>query len=137
MLIGSLLADWRAQPRGLVLVVDDDTGVRTAIDAALSAEGYSVVTATDGVAALDLAESHELALILLDIRMPRMDGPDFARAYAAMPGPHAPTVVLSAADDAAWWAKQIGANGHLEKPFDLDDLLALVQRYTAGPDRLD
>ena len=120
-----------------ILVVDDDDGVRTAVDAALSAEGYHVVAAADVPEALARASDDLPALILLDMRMPGMDGPDFARAYASFPRPRAPIVVLSAAEDASAWARRIGAVGHLAKPFDLNDLLALVARYVGSPARLD
>jgi CheY-like chemotaxis protein len=69
-------------------------------------------------------------LILLDMRMPVMDGWTFASAYRAAMGPHVPIVVLSAARDAAERAAQIHAEGFLGKPFDLDDLLSMVAQYT-------
>jgi two-component system, chemotaxis family, chemotaxis protein CheY len=122
---------------GPILVIDDDDAVRTAIDVALSAEGYDVVTACDGIAGLEAAMTHFLALILLDLRMPGMDGPQFARAYSLFPGPHAPTVVVTAAENGASWARQIGAAAHLGKPFDLEDLLTIVERYAGPPERID
>lgn len=138
MLIGgSLLDSSPGDSRALILVVDDDDAIRSALDIALSAEGYDVLTASDGAAGLRAAASHSLALILLDIRMPGMDGAEFARAYRDVPGPRAPTVVISAAEDAAAWARRIGAEAHLGKPFDLNELLAIVERYTGRPNRLD
>jgi twitching motility two-component system response regulator PilH len=124
-------------PAGPILVIDDDDAVRIAIDAALSAEGYDVVTASDGIAGLEAATTQILALILLDVRMPGMDGPQFALAYSLVPGPHAPTVVVTAADNGAAWARRIGAAAHLGKPFDLEELLAIVERYAGPPDYID
>jgi CheY-like chemotaxis protein len=61
-----------------------------------------------------------------------MDGWAIADAYRRRPGPHAPIVVLTAAQDAAARAAQINADGYLGKPFELDDLLNVVARYIRG-----
>lgn len=116
-------------PSRPVLVVEDDDSVRNFISLALEDEGYPVVTAPNGAAALDLVREVAPRVILLDMRMPVMDGWAFARAYRAAPGPHAPIVVLTAARDTAERAAQIDAAAYLAKPFDLDDLLAVVARY--------
>jgi len=69
-------------------------------------------------------------VVLLVMRMPVMDGWAFAQAYRKQPGPHAPIVVLTAAQDAASRAAQIQADDYLGKPFELDDLLNIVARHT-------
>jgi CheY-like chemotaxis protein len=135
--IGVALLDTSVGRPGPILIIDDDDAVRTAIDAALSAEGYDVVTASDGIAGLEAATTQILALILLDVRMPGMDGPQFARAYSHIPGPRAPTVVVTAVENGAAWARRIGAAAHLGKPFDLEELLAIVERYAGPPERID
>jgi CheY-like chemotaxis protein len=112
-----------------VLVVDDDDGIRDSIDMTLSDEGYQVLTATHGADALTLVDQHLPSLILLDMRMPVMDGWQFARAYRQRPGPHAPIVVVTAALEAAGRAAEIHADGVLPKPFRLADLLEVVGRY--------
>jgi len=68
-------------------------------------------------------------VILLDMKMPVMDGWEFARVYRAAPGQHAPIVVVTAAADAAGRAAEVAADGHLPKPFDLDDLFRVVDEY--------
>lgn len=113
----------------LILVVDDDEATRTFISEALTNEGYSVITVPDGAAALARIKHYQVALILLDTRMPVMDGWEFAQAYRQMPGPHAPIIVLTAALGADDIAEQIDAADFLAKPFDLDELLAIVKRY--------
>lgn len=116
-------------PAGPILVVDDDEGIREIIDTALSDEGYEVVTAPHGVAALAFVEGRAPAVILLDMRMPIMDGWQFAQAYRERPGPHAPIVVVTAAREATERAAQIGADGVLPKPFRLAELLQVVGEY--------
>ncbi len=93
---------------------------------ALGNEGYQVRTAPNGPAALEVLQ-HEgrPALILLDYRMPVMDGTAFLEAYRRLPGPHAPVVALTAASRPA--IEEVDAV--LTKPFALDDLFAVVERY--------
>jgi CheY-like chemotaxis protein len=117
-----------AQPR--ILVVDDDTSIRSFVEMALDSEGYAVSTATNGVQALAVTDQVHPDLILLDMRMPIMDGWTFARMYRDQAGPHAPIVVITAATDAGERAAEIQADGFLGKPFDLDELLVLVSKYT-------
>jgi two-component system, chemotaxis family, chemotaxis protein CheY len=112
-----------------ILVVDDDEGIRSFVEMALDGEGYRVSTATNGAAALELVSQQAPDLILLDMRMPVMDGWAFTRAYRSRPGPHAPIVVITAARDAGERAAQVNADDYLGKPFDLDELLNLVERY--------
>lgn len=112
-----------------VLVVDDDRGIREFVRTVLADEGYAVTEATDGQEALERVEAQRPDVILLDMRMPVMDGWEFARTYRQRPGPHAPIVIVTAALDVAKDAKEIGADGFLAKPFQLDDLLDLVQRH--------
>ena len=116
-----------------VLVVEDDDALREAVVAALEDEGYAVLAAPNGLAALDVVARSAPLAILLDMRMPIMDGWEFARAYRERPGPHAPIIVFTAARDAGRWAAEIDADAYLAKPFNLNDLLALVERYAGAP----
>ena len=121
-----------------VLVVDDDVAIRRVVAAALADEGYAVVQAADGNAALAAVRAAPPCLILLDLRMPGMDGWEFARRYRALPpppGPPAPLVCVTAAVDAAAWGAQVGAAATVGKPFDLDDLVAVVARHALPPAR--
>jgi two-component system, chemotaxis family, chemotaxis protein CheY len=118
---------------GPILAVDDDEGIRGFVQMALEDEGYGVLLARDGVEALELLERTRPELILLDMRMPQMNGWQFIEAYRQAFESHAPIVVMTAGRDAAQAASQVGASGHLAKPFDLHDLIALVERYVPGP----
>lgn len=113
-----------------VLVVDDDPHIREVVGVALSDEGYEVLTAEHGAAALVRVASSQPDVILLDLRMPVMDGSEFARRYRQTPGPHAPIVVLTAWRDTEDDGNQVEAEAFLAKPFRLGDLLSIVDRYT-------
>ncbi len=115
-----------------VLVVDDDSSIRDLIEMALAGHGYDVQPASNGAAALDIVRGRPPNLILLDMRMPVMDGWEFAREYRALPGPHVPIIVLTAARDAGSRAAEINAEAYLGKPFDLDQLLVLVAQHAEG-----
>lgn len=114
-----------------ILVVDDDEIILSTLALFLADEGYAVVAASNGKEALEHAERQHPRLILLDMKMPVMDGWAFAVAYRGRPGPHAPIIVMTAARDARSRAAEIAADGFLAKPFDLDRLLDLVRRYAA------
>jgi CheY-like chemotaxis protein len=109
-----------------ILVVEDDDNIRELVDLVLSGAGYEVHTASDGAAALQVVGTTPPDLVLLDMRMPVMDGWEFARRYRARPEPPAPIVVLTAARDAAQRAQEIHATGYLGKPFNVQELLTLV-----------
>lgn len=97
---------------GLILVVDDDAAIRAAISEILEMEGYQVITAADGAAALRQIEQTPPALMLLDMRMPGLNGWDVASALQQR-GTVVPTLVMTAAQDARQWAEQIGRKGIL------------------------
>lgn len=116
-----------------ILVIDDDPSIRDTVVEILTFEGYPVVTAANGADGLRYTEQSAPALILLDMRMPIMDGwafTDELRTRGATP----PIVVMTAAQDARRWAQEIGATGHLAKPFDLHDLLDVVARLYGPPE---
>lgn len=119
-------------PRARILIVDDDEAILEFMSEALNDEGYEVTTALNGAEGLAVAARLPPDLILLDMRMPVMDGWEFARKYRETPGPHAAIVVITAARDAAASAQQIGAQGYLAKPFSLDALLEIAGRYAGG-----
>ncbi len=98
----------------------------------LSEAGRRVRTARDGEAALERVDEELPALIFLDMRMPGMNGWDFARELGARYGRPCPIIVVTAAEDARLRAEEIGADAWLAKPFDIDDVLAIADRYL-GP----
>jgi CheY-like chemotaxis protein len=110
-----------------VLVVDDDDEIRGLLELVLEGEGYEVLIAPNGARALEVADRHRPDLILLDMRMPVMDGWAFAKTYREHPAPHAPIVVMTAAPDAGQRAAEVQADGFVGKPFDLPELVSMVK----------
>ena len=115
---------------GSVLVVDDDATIRMVVREALEDEGCAVREAADGREALALLDEETPDVIVLDMRMPVLDGWGFAREYRKRPGPHAPIVVLTATRDAAAWAAEVHADAVVGKPFEVDGLLDVLRRFT-------
>jgi two-component system chemotaxis response regulator CheY len=111
-----------------VLVVDDDEVIRLTLAGLLELEGYAVRTAADGAEALTIVDRERPCLVLLDMRMPVLDGWGFAAALRGR-GVRVPIAVMTAAHDARRWADEVAADACLAKPFDLDDVLATVGRF--------
>ncbi len=118
-----------------VLVVDDEVDIRQVLVYVLADEGYEVDEASDGETALELIERRHPDIIILDMKMPAMDGWAFARLYRERYGHRAPIIVLTAAQDAARRGTDISAESYVPKPFDLDVLVeqvAAMLRSTGG-----
>ena len=113
-------------PEVRVLVVDDEPGIRATVSAMLEIEGYAVAEAMNGAEALASVESDPPDLILLDMRMPVLDGWGFA-AEMRRRGHRTPIVVMTAARDAALWAAEITATAFIAKPFGYDELIRTVE----------
>lgn len=110
-----------------VLVVDDDPGILTAVKQAMTAAGYQVVTATDGVQALERFEQVLPDLVLLDLMMPRVGGLEVCRQIRADSG--TPIIIFSVKGSEAdiVSALDMGADDYVVKPFHLAELLARVR----------
>jgi len=109
-----------------ILVVDDEPDIRATVSAMLEIEGYNVAEASNGAAALAAIEQRLPDIILLDMRMPILDGWGFA-AELRRRGHQTPIVVMTAARDAARWAGDIAAAAFVAKPFGYDDLISAVE----------
>jgi CheY-like chemotaxis protein len=117
--------------RGKVLIVEDDTDLASLIELVLREKGYEVFLARNGREALDAVAKTLPRLILLDIRMPVMDGLQFAAEFHRRYRRGAAIVVMTASEDVELRAQEADAEGWLGKPFDLEELCALVGRYVA------
>jgi DNA-binding response OmpR family regulator len=111
---------------GPILIVDDDLSVREVVADFLDFEGYAVEVANDGAEGLLLVEQIKPSLIILDMRMPIMNGWELARQLRAR-GIRIPILVLTAAQNARRWAEEINADGYVGKPFDLAGLEAAIE----------
>jgi DNA-binding response OmpR family regulator len=110
-----------------ILVVDDERRYVRAIQVNLKASGYEVLAASNGQTAVDLVATEELDLIVLDIRMPGMDGFEVCqriREFSAVP-----IIMLTAlaADADKVKGLDIGADDYVTKPFSAEELLARVR----------
>jgi DNA-binding response OmpR family regulator len=116
-----------------VLVVEDDPSLRTLIQEALQDVGLPVKTAVDGWQALGWAIPERPSLVVLDLRLPQLDGDEVAAVLRMAHADPVPIVVITGREDAAEQARRMGAFAYLRKPFDMDHLVALVRRALAGP----
>jgi len=109
-----------------VLVVDDDASIRRVVTETLEDEGYSVVTAADGEEAFRAIIHRRPGVVLLDMRMPNVDGWELTRRLKAR-GIHVPVAVMTAAPLAPKSADDIGADAYIAKPFELSELVRIVE----------
>ena len=117
-----------------VLVVEDDEDTRKMLVSAIADEGFEPIPALDGPHALRTALAVEPSAIVLDLMLPGKDGAEFAREYHEQSHRDPPIVVVSARPDAEAIGKRIGARAVLRKPFDVDQLMALLRTSMhAGP----
>jgi DNA-binding response OmpR family regulator len=112
---------------GPILIVEDDKRIQELVSKILAHEGYEVIIASNGEIALDTIKQSNPALVILDLRLPVMDGWEFLNRYCRQTEETAPIVALSA---------HLGnpallpcVNAFIPKPFDLNTLLNVVQRY--------
>lgn len=117
-----------------VLVVDDDPDLREVVRIMLHLSGYDVRCARNGREALMAVAEKAPAVVLLDMRMPVMNGWECARELRARYGRSIPIVVLTAAEHARATVRDLGGvDDVLAKPFDMDALLDVVARFAPKP----
>lgn len=116
-----------------VLIVDDEDTIRESLSAWLSKEGYQVHTADSGRTALEMMEKTEYDLMLLDIKMPGLNGLETLERIKA--AEHNPAVIMITAHgsiETAVEAMKNGASDYLLKPFDPEELSLLMERTAAN-----
>lgn len=117
--------------RKRVLAVDDSKTMRDMISFTLQQEGFEVIEAEDGIAAMELTADSGFDLVISDINMPRMDGISLISKLRESPQFQAtPMLILSTESDSARKAegKAAGATGWIVKPFDPEKLVDVVRR---------
>ena len=110
------------------LIVEDEVGVRSLVGIILEMAGYSVFQAANGADALDMIHRrHEpFDLIILDLRMPQMNGFEFLYRLKRHERAGTPVLAVSADEPAGERAKEFGADGFLAKPFEQKQLLEAI-----------
>jgi DNA-binding NarL/FixJ family response regulator len=113
-----------------ILVADDDPGTRLSISDYLEIAGYIVVTADNGQLALEMVDRYQPHLIVTDITMPRLDGYELVRQVRRQPAFRLlPVIFLTARTNTEERIRgyQLGCDAYLPKPFDLDELGAVIR----------
>ncbi|MCX7984966.1 MAG: response regulator [Bacteroidetes bacterium] len=112
-----------------ILVVDDEEALRVVLSAELEGEGYQVKNAADGQEAINILNKEEFDLVLLDIKMPNVDGFEVLK-FVKERWPKTKVVMLTGFADLknAIESKKLGAEDFISKPYDLVDLLTTVER---------
>ena len=127
MSIGGVVLRLRDMPGRKILVVEDDKTLLDVLKYNLTKEGYEVVTAVDGVQALEVARSEKPDLIILDIMLPRLDGFEVCRILRKETT--VPILMLTAKVEEVdkVVGLEIGADDYMTKPFSLRELLARIR----------
>src|SRR5437879_1666693 len=116
--------------RRTILVVEDDDALRDTVAYNLKGEGYAVLTAADGVAALEVARQQPVSLVLLDLMLPRLDGLDVCRQLRARPETASvPILMLTARGEETdkVVGLEVGADDYVTKPFSWKELRARIR----------
>lgn len=121
-----------ANIRPAILIIDDERDILAVVRELLEADGFAVVSATDGKQALAVLERFRPDVILTDLMMPVMDGLAFISAYQQRRGPRAPIVAMSAFPTYLNKVQALGAVSLLLKPFTIEALLETVGDALAG-----
>lgn len=114
---------------GTILVVDDDPQLRLSFSKLLAAEGHTVTTAADGQAALEAVRQQSPELVIMDIRMPGMNGLEAFQAMHTLE-PKLPVIIMTAfgTTETAIEATKLGAYDYILKPFEIPDILATIDK---------
>ncbi len=121
----------QAQPKK-ILVVDDDPDILDALQMTLQDAGYNVTITEKGEYAENLRDTngHLPHLIILDVLLSGRDGRTICQRLKSQENTkHIPIIMISAHPNARQSVKDVGANDFLAKPFDIDDLLAMVEQH--------
>lgn len=118
-----------------ILVIDDEERMCWALERALSHEGYQVLTATRGLQGIGIAQDTELSLVILDLKMPDIDGLEVLKKIKHI-NPHIPVIMITAHGtiDTAIDAMKIGAADYIIKPFKLEAIKDQIKQALYLPD---
>ncbi|WP_040206941.1 response regulator [Neobacillus jeddahensis] len=113
-----------------ILIVDDQFGIRILLNEVFQKEGYQTFQAANGIQALEIVTKHDPDLVLLDMKIPGMDGIEILKRMKVI-DPDIRVIIMTAYGelDMIQEAKDLGAITHFAKPFDIDDIRAAVRKH--------
>jgi two-component system response regulator (stage 0 sporulation protein F) len=113
-----------------ILIVDDQFGIRILLNEVFQKEGYQTFQAANGIQALDILKKNNPDLVLLDMKIPGMDGIEILKRMKVI-DPDIRVIIMTAYGelDMIQEAKDLGALTHFAKPFDIDDIRAAVRKH--------
>ena len=114
-----------------ILVIDDDSGIRDSLAECMAAEGFAVATAINGQDGLERLRRERPGLVVVDLVMPVMNGHQFVAAVRADPALRDLPVVLMTGATPRSGHPQPAVDALLPKPFELEELIAVVKRFLA------
>jgi two-component system response regulator PilR (NtrC family) len=116
----------------LVLIVDDEQGMRDFLKILLEKEGHKVITANRGTKALEILETKDIELVISDIRMPEMSGIELLEVIKEK-SPEMPMIMITAfaSPDDAVIAMKNGAFDYISKPFNVEEIISVIRSATA------
>ncbi|MFC1631502.1 PleD family two-component system response regulator [Candidatus Omnitrophota bacterium] len=115
-----------------ILVVDDDLDTQELVTYRLKASGYKVISAPDGKTGLRRMKEDKPDLVILDVRMPQMDGFECCRIARSDPELKGLPIIFLSTAAQAWdlkKGKQVGADGYVIKPYDSQGLVEEIKKY--------
>ncbi|MFD1735150.1 response regulator [Bacillus salitolerans] len=113
-----------------ILIVDDQFGIRILLNEVFNKEGYNTFQAANGFQALEIVDKHSPDLVLLDMKIPGMDGIEILKRMKAV-DPDIQVIIMTAYGelDMIQEAKELGAITHFAKPFDIDEIREAVKKH--------
>lgn len=119
-----------------VLIVDDQFGIRTLLNEVLQKEGYEIFQAANGLQALQIMKKHSPDLVLLDMKIPGMDGLEILEKLKEIDAEVRVLIMTAYGElDMIEKTKKLGALAHFSKPFDIDEVRSAVKKYLVASDR--
>lgn len=116
--------------KGKILIVDDQFGIRILLNEVFHKEGYTTFQAANGLQALEIVEKHDPDIVLLDMKIPGMDGIEILKRMKVI-NPDIRVIIMTAYGelDMIQEAKGLGAITHFAKPFDIDEIRTAVKNH--------
>ena len=113
-----------------IMIVDDQYGIRILLNEVLQKEGYETFQAANGAQALEIAKNNKLDLVLLDMKIPGMDGIEILKRLKEYDSSIAVIIMTAYGElDMIQKANDLGALSHFAKPFDIVDIRNTVKKY--------